>query len=421
MSKEKIKVCELFAGVGGFHIGLGDKDYDVVIANQWEPGKQVPEKQYAFNCYKEKLGAHFKGHRKLICDDIAKVKKQMKCGDFDLLVGGFPCQDYSVATTKAKGLQGKKGVLWWDIYDIIKKCKPEYILLENVDRLLRSPKDQRGRDFGVILTCLNKALGPKKESYHVEWRMINAADYGFPQKRRRTFIFATRNQGLIKKFSFSNKAIKPIFTENGFFSKAFPIHPSITTPAYKWISKNVQHESDAFHFDLFNAGVMYKGDMYTVKVIPDRTNIKQETLENALDEGKIDHKYYIDNKDIPAWERHKGSKKLKRTAQNGHEYHYSEGAIPFPDHRDHPSRTMLTSDGNTNPNRITHVIGERKLKDGKYKAYRVLTPEECEKLNGFPAGWTDTGMPERWRYFCMGNALVVGLIVKMGQRLKRLL
>ena len=88
--------------------------------------------------------------------------------DHDLLVGGFPCQDYSVATTlkNSKGLIGKKGVLWWAIHRILEEKgskRPKYLFLENVDRLLKSPASQRGRDFAVMLKSLND-LG-----YAVEW------------------------------------------------------------------------------------------------------------------------------------------------------------------------------------------------------------------------------------------------------------
>ena len=173
MSKRILRVAELFAGVGGFRIGLEKAGHNTVWANQWEPKTKV---QHAYNCYVE----HF-GDFPDLNTDINKVNKY-SIPDHDLLVGGFPCQDYSVATTRAKGIAGIKGVLWWDILDVVKAKKPSYILLENVDRLLKSPVIRRGRDFGVILSCL------LNEDYVVEWRVINAADYGFPQKRRRVFI-----------------------------------------------------------------------------------------------------------------------------------------------------------------------------------------------------------------------------------------
>jgi DNA (cytosine-5)-methyltransferase 1 len=110
------------------------------------------------------------------------------------------------------------------------------------------------------------------------------------------------------------------------------------------------------------------------------------------------------------WRTMKGAKKLDRVSRSGFAYRFSEGAIAFPDPLDRPARTMLTSEGTAN--RSSHVIA-----DPMTGALRRLTPEECEAINGFPQGWTDTGMPERQRYFVMGNALVVPLIQKMGTRL----
>ena len=176
--EKKVRVVELFAGVGGFRLGLESASdlFETVWANQWEPGRKS---QYAYDCYKERFGEN----HNCINEDIALVKNQIP--EHDLLVGGFPCQDYSVARTGAQGIQGKKGALWWEIRDVVEAKRPKYILLENVDRLLKSPAKQRGRDFGIILRCLSD-LG-----YAIEWRVINAAEYGCAQRRRRTFIFAT--------------------------------------------------------------------------------------------------------------------------------------------------------------------------------------------------------------------------------------
>ncbi|HNA33096.1 MAG TPA: DNA (cytosine-5-)-methyltransferase, partial [Flavobacteriales bacterium] len=177
-----LRVAELFAGVGGFRIGLERAGaFQVVWSNQWEPGRR---KQHASEVYTARFGTE---HH--VCSDIATVPTS-DIPDHDLLVGGFPCQDYSVASTlkNAKGLVGRKGVLWWQIHRILdqKKHKPRWLLLENVDRLLGSPAGQRGRDFAVMLASLN-ALG-----YTVEWRVINAAEHGMPQRRRRVFIFGER-------------------------------------------------------------------------------------------------------------------------------------------------------------------------------------------------------------------------------------
>ena len=189
----KIKVVELFAGVGGFRIGLEGKPtstagkpkskkksaYEIVWSNQWEPSTK---RQHASMVYESQWGTDHHSNEDIATVDIKEVPNH------DLLVGGFPCQDYSVATTlkNSKGLIGKKGVLWWQIHPILstKKRPPKYLFLENVDRLLKSPSKQRGRDFAIMLSSLNE-LG-----YAVEWRVINAAEYGMPQRRRRVFFLA---------------------------------------------------------------------------------------------------------------------------------------------------------------------------------------------------------------------------------------
>lgn len=403
-SKYKYTVCELFAGVGGFRLGLEGKKKEhpwrVIWSNQWEPGKK---EQHASNCYINHFGEDAHSN-----EDIAIAKKDVP--SHDLLVGGFPCQDYSVATTKAHGITGKKGVLWWEINSIIKGHRPPFILLENVDRLVRSPADQRGMDFGIILSCLNM-LG-----YTVEWRVVNAADYGFPQRRRRTFIFATKEKKMIELLYDHKLDPMRIIESNGFFAREFPVQQDNESdnPEHQIfkidIPKNLVHLSNSFKCDFFNAGLMINGKAYTKKVVPKQE--KQKTLGSIL-QNNVDTKFYINKKDIEKWIYFKGAKDEPRKTKEGFEYRYKEGGIPFPDNLETPSRTMLTAEGNKSPNRITHVIKDK-------KGYRVLTPEEAEKLNGFPAGWTK-GIPERWQYFCMGNALVVGLIERMGKNLINIL
>ncbi|MDD4455111.1 MAG: DNA (cytosine-5-)-methyltransferase [Candidatus Methanomethylophilaceae archaeon] len=402
MAKE-IRVVELFAGVGGFRCGLeASSDHFVTLwANQWEPGRK---NQFAFDCY----DAHYGDSGSLnVNEDIANARDEVP--EHDLLVGGFPCQDYSVATTQAKGIAGKKGVLWWHIDHIIKRRHPKYVLLENVDRLLRSPSTQRGRDFGIILRCLAD-LG-----YSVEWRAINAADYGFVQKRRRVFIFASRGDTR-KSIDIDMGNPEATVHDNGFFSKEFPIDPvssddkigTFNIGSEKYSS--LVEVSDHFAEQFLSAGVMKDHQIYTRGVTP-RFNGKRARLRDIL-EDDVDERFYVKALDLPKWEFMKGPKKLKRKkAGTNITYLYSEGGIPFPDNLDGPGRTMLTSEGTKN--RSSHIISG---KDGRY---RILTPVECERMNGFPDDWTNT-MTERQRYFVMGNALVVGLIKKMGDSLLRL-
>lgn len=390
-------VCELFAGVGGFRIGLeqSDSNWNTVWANQWEPGKK---NQHAFDCYV----SHFGKNENYINEDIASIDKS-NIPNHNLLVGGFPCQDYSVARTGAKGIEGKKGVLWWQIRDILETKQPKFVLLENVDRLLKSPTNQRGRDFGVILACFND-LG-----YSVEWRVINAADYGFAQRRRRTFIFACKNT--TKYFiSMSNIPLEDIIKKDGFFIKEFSIKSNLNSKEIDFQYKDLLDVSDNFKMNFENSGVMRNGKIYTTEIIPAEINAKP--LSEIIEYNGVNKRYNL-GENLEKWSYLKGAKDILRKAGTPHEYHFREGAISFPDGLDKPARTMLTSEGSLN--RSTHVI-----EDPKSRCYRILTPIETERINGFPDNWTDTGMPEKFRYFCMGNALVVGLVEKMGVTLNKI-
>jgi DNA (cytosine-5)-methyltransferase 1 len=406
-----IDVVELFAGVGGFRVGLErNKVFNIVWGNQWEPSKKV---QHAFDCYARRFeGKGIHSNR-----DIAEVKNTVP--QHDLLVGGFPCQDYSVARSLSgeSGIQGKKGVLFWEIMDIINMRKPTFILLENVDRLLKSPAKQRGRDFAIMLASFRDA------GYYVEWRVINAADYGFAQKRRRVFIFAYKDN---TNFAKRNKGYLPqeVIHEYGFFVSEFPVkgtslkHNASTDE----LPKDIVEISNDFKATFRNSGLMRDGIYYTEEVIPD--TVPAKTLGEILEEAKkhqiVDEKYYLNEDEVgkngkttlQSFEYMKGAKSEKRKSINGHEYKYTEGKMNFPDELNIPARTMLTSEGSKN--RSTHVV-----RDPDTNRLRILTPIECELLNDFPANWT-RDMPDKARYFCMGNALVVGLVEKMGKKIKEL-
>ncbi|RYG72511.1 DNA (cytosine-5-)-methyltransferase [Lentibacillus lipolyticus] len=411
-----LNVVELFAGVGGFRLGLeATGGFNVTWANQWEPSTKS---QPAFECYvqnfKQKSGEH-------VNKDIAEVWDEAP--NHDLLVGGFPCQDYSVARTLSgeKGIQGKKGVLFWQIMKVVESRRPKYVLLENVDRLLKSPSKQRGRDFSVMLASFRDA------GYSLEWRVINAADYGFAQRRRRVFIFAFRNDTYFaenqKKLTASER-----LHERGFFAKEFPVQPEPSTK-HKHIDTELFDDivdvSDKFVANYRNAGTMMDGHVVSKELIPVQIHsISLRTiLEQAYEiDGPADERYYLRHdikrksgrSEYEEMEYLKGPKKIERVSkETGHKYQYAEGGMAFPEDLDKPGRTMLTSEGTCN--RSSHVVED--LHTGRI---RYLTPLECELMNGFEPHWTNTGMPERTRYFCMGNALVVGLIEKMGNQILKI-
>ena len=404
-------VVELFAGVGGFRCGLNnvklknDKiietgNWKYLWANQWEPATKT---QDAYDCYTKRFGKENVSNV-----DIFEVDKH-DIPDHTLLLGGFPCQDYSVAQTlsNSKGIEGKKGVLWWAIEETLAIKQPPFVLLENVDRLLLSPAKQRGRDFGMILRSFYE------NGYNVEWRVINAGEYGLPQKRRRTYIFAYH-----KKTKYYQEMQKinerDIIFEKGMFVQQFPIKESYEAINETDISeyKDLIEVSNLFKTQFYNAGIMKNGEIYTVKVKSDYNLIYP--LRNIRETEEVDEKYFLSEEKIKKFKYLKGGKRIPRIKPNGEPYTYTEGAMPFPDNLDVPARTMLTSESGIS--RTTHVI-----EDFKTKRLRLLTPKECERIDGFPDNWTNTGMTDKKRYFMMGNALVVGIIKRIGIELEKII
>lgn len=426
-SKKPLRVVELFAGVGGFHLGLAGKpkrptgNYKVVWFNQWEPGTKG---QHAHAVYTAKFpDVHSDGD--LSNTDIAEVVRLAKQGKFtipnhDVLVGGFPCQDYSVARTlsQSAGISGKKGVLWWSIRDILEikmsEGKPvPYVFLENVDRLLKSPSTQRGRDFAIMLASLSD-LG-----YCVEWRVINAADYGMPQRRRRVFILGYHSSTKLAK-TMRKSTPAHYLEKTGVIASAFPvlpIHPADVrekhiTGEYHEITK--LFNADTPRISPFeNAGIMIDRTIHTVRTSPKykgTPSVLADFIET--DERKVPQEYFINPESMPRWVYLKGAKDELRGKGTDREFIYKEGPVIFPDPLTRPSRTIVTGEGGASPSRFKHVI---QTKSGRY---RRLMPVELERLCMFPDNHTYIeGMTDIKRAFFMGNALVVGVIERIGKSL----
>ncbi len=407
-SQDDIRVIELFAGVGGFRIGLerASSRFKTVWNNQWEPSTK---RQDASQIYCKNFGPA--GHSNI---DIATVPVD-DIPDADMLVGGFPCQDYSVATTlkRSGGIEGKKGVLWWQIHRILKDHPhpPKYLILENVDRLLGSPASQRGRDFAIILASLSD-LG-----YCVEWRVINAAEYGMPQRRRRTYMFAFRQDT-----HFFNAAQSPAnwIYQDGIMAKAFPLVQSGSAPVEFTISGDLPAVSESFNkgksvSPFKNAGLMVNRKVYTAQTAPDYHGPFVTLGDILVPEAEVPDDFFINDDNVTKWQYAKGGKTEKRVNKvTGFEYNYSEGAMAFPDSTDKPSRTIITGEGGAAPSRFKHVV---LTPSGKY---RRLIPVELERLNMFPDNHTQ-GASDMRRAFLMGNALVTGIVERIGLQFLNLL
>ena len=399
---EKVAV-ELFAGVGGFRVGLNNiegfdeetgraqenRNWEFVWANQWEPSTKA---QPAYDCYCTRFGADHVSNT-----NISEVNKD-NIPNHNLLVGGFPCQDYSVARSlhNEAGIQGKKGVLFWDIVEILQAKRPSFVLLENVDRLLKSPSKQRGRDFGIMLRTFHD------EGYNVEWRVINAADYGARQRRRRTFIFAWSRDTLYND-RFNELNGEDIILRNGLFANQFPVEqeeePKVSNVDLTEYNDTVDM-TKRFRANFLNSGCCIDGNVTTVKTTP----VFEEAipLRDVL-QHNVDEKYYLSKEKREKFDYLKGPKRIERTSRDGFIYTFSEGGIANPDNLDAPGRTMLTSEGTVN--RSTHIVD-----DLDTHRRRILTPVEAERLQHFPDNWTNTGMTDRQRFFMMGNALVTYVI-----------
>jgi DNA (cytosine-5)-methyltransferase 1 len=443
--------------------------------------------QWASEVYVQRFGSD--GHHDCdIHDFTMSVEATHQIPQLDMLVGGFPCQDYSVARTVSGelGVHGEKGKLWTPIWQIISRShanrtqyRPKMVLLENVPRLLNSPANARGLNFAVILKRLLKM------GYEVEWRVIHADDYGFPQQRSRVFILAYQTAGggnNRTEISGTNRYGAPrrssgplrhwIFGEHSGsnredweispFAEAFPAKCEIVSemmelPDVDYWSKKKSPFGTAGYAWFY--GPSRKKVFKSWKAIP----IKEEprTIRDIMvqkGESDYDESYEVDKADLKKWKYEKGEKREFRIRKSDLEkypdlaklyakckksksqkvwdkhradfekilgtdgsYNYDEGAIAFPDSIDKPSRTVVTAEIGKSASRMRHLI---KHDDG---TYRTLFSIETERLNMFPDNWTKMDdekgkqIPNSKRGFMMGNALVVGVISRLREPLKNLI
>lgn len=406
-------VSELFAGVGGFRIGLSRSGWKTTFSNQWEPSTKT---QHASSVYTANFGPE--GHTD---NDIAVVLDEYLAGEREIpkttmVVGGFPCQDYSVAKTlsSSAGLKGKKGVLWWEILRLVEANRPPIVFLENVDRLLKSPASQRGRDFAIMLASLSDA------GYFVEWRVVNAAEYGFPQRRKRVFIVA---KDITVFGSPQVTAPSEFLTTESTIAKALPVEnlPEGALVSELQLKGDLSELTESFDLGgkvspFKKAGYMVNRHVFTsdVVAVAQATGTLGSVL---LPVEEIPEEYFVSDEQLGSWKYLKDAKKEERThAASGTKYFYAEGSMAFPDLTTNPSRTILTGEGGSSASRFKHII---QTEDGRH---RRLVPVELERLNGFPDNWTATGaegeaISDVKRAFFMGNALIVGVVEKIGRQL----
>lgn len=416
------RVFELFAGVGGFRIGLSRANLATVASNQFEPGEKA---QFASRCYEARFpeGEHYN----MLIEDLVEFAEKGTISlpeSIDILVGGFPCQDYSVAKSLSvsSGIVGKKGVLWWQILRLLdfyeaREGKPiPYVFLENVDRLLKSPVKQRGRDFAVMLQEL------MKRGYAVEWRVVSASDYGFPQRRIRVFIVAKR---LAPRQNTNGDFASAQLLQDGILARSFPAEPAQESSLEEVeLFSDTLDTSERFGLGLkaspfANAGFAAQGRVWTRKFTP-VYNQEKFVLSDVLEpEESIPESFFVSEETfVTKWKPLKdGGSYARKDKVTGFEYRYSEGKMTCPDDLSKPSRTILTGEGGSSASRFKHIIKV----NGRY---RRLVPVELERLSGFPDNHTaelvgGKTVSDVKRAFFIGNALVIGLVERVGFELAR--
>ena len=427
---QPLRVVELFAGVGGFRLGLhyacaeraAFPGFAVVWSNQWEPASK---KQWAAEVYRARWGRNELANRNIfaVLDDAPAMASLAALAP-DVLVGGFPCQDYSVAKplSQSQGLQGKKGVLWWAIYRLLAHrrdagCPVKYLCLENVDRLIASPGPCKGRDFAVILASLQQ-LG-----YAVEWRVVNAADYGYAQRRRRIFIVGYHESTAAAQ-RLQEMPPQDRMLTRGVLARALPAQMKAGSALTGFelptdiLAAQESYGPDRGKSRFQSAGLCVGGRVWTAPLeaspgCHERSSHESGTFRTLGDivaaTTEVPERFFLDASDVRRWQLLKGAKSIVRLGPDGGSYAYKEGALAFPDALERPSRTIITSEGRPSPSRTTHVVEHV---DGRL---RRLMPEELEALNGFPRGFTDIpGISDAQRGFLMGNALVVGIVRRIG-------
>jgi DNA (cytosine-5)-methyltransferase 1 len=433
-----LNVVEMFAGVGGFRQGLsevvsadGSSRFEVVWGNQFEPSTK---KQVAADIYKARWGDEGFVNRDIndVLADAGEMERIQKAKP-DFLVAGFPCQDYSVAkpSNLSQGIEGAKGVLWWSIYEMLKASVDEgrpikYALFENVDRLINSPSKARGMDFAIILSSL-QSLG-----YHAEWRVVNSADYGFAQRRKRIFITAYHSSTpLGKKLASAVTGAATGSSEawllsGGVLAKALPVVCKDSSQLKEFnLGADVFETQTLFAANegktpFASSGICANGVVRTVATCAPAFDdfsvyvgtVQAQTLGHVVTETKVvPESFFIAEDERARWAYLKGAKSFERVSA-GFAYKYSEGQMSFPDRLDKPSRTIITSEGGASASRTSHAVDHG---DGRV---RRLVPEELEALTGFPRGFTAlNGVTDKKRAFLMGNSLVTGVVRLIGEAL----
>ena len=349
------KVFSMFSGIGGFELGLLMSEKNVKLVGYSEIDK------YAIEVFEKQ----FKGINNY---GNATTIDETKLPNFDLFVGGFPCQAFSVAG-KQRGFNDTRGTLFFDVARILKHKKPKHFILENVRGLL---SHDSGRTFQTIIKVLTDI------GYLVQWEVCNSKNYGVPQNRERVYIVGhLRGNSRPEVFP-----IGKINEENSRNNKP------------KEITKNMSMAYRVYDIN---------GMSTTLRAVGGGVGAKTGLYQIIKRSGKI--KADQDNASC-----------LTGGARGDGNHSYTDWIV----------RACLT------PDRLNKRQNGRRFKDNEEPMFtltgqdkhgvlinsqiRRLTPMECERLQGFPDGWTE-GISDTQRYKCLGNAVTTNVVCEIAKRL----
>lgn len=386
-----IRFIDMFCGIGGFRLGLerateervlrqsglhrcssdlnecrqsdgeapsgdrGEKSFGCVWSND--------NNKYACRIYRKHFGE--------ICEGDIRAVDADAIPEHDLLCAGFPCQSFSIAG-KRRGFEDTRGTLFFEICRVLRAKRPSYLLLENVRGLL---SHDLGQTFEVILSSLSE-LG-----YDCQWQVLNSKDFGVPQNRERVFVIGhTRGKSRPEVFPLREDV-------EGFAEGA---NETATIRTLQGGGHSGGHHSGMTIIDIYNQGIRANQEVAGA--------LKGEGIANtSLGTALIFHEN-ISGK----WTPHKEAQALRSGAS--HNYQTLEIA------------NALDADGYLRTGaRPRDENGKPQLLPIGYRRIRRLTPLECERLQGFPDGWTE-GISDTQRYKCLGNAVTVNVIEAIGRQ-----
>jgi DNA (cytosine-5)-methyltransferase 1 len=336
---ENMKYISLFAGIGGFDLALNRLGHEAVYVNEWD--------KYAAQIYEKNFNhkPDTRDIRTVAADDIP---------DHDLLVGGFPCQAFSLAG-KRRGFSETRGTLFFEICRIAAAKRTPYLLLENVEGLL---SHDNGQTFTVIIRALDE-LG-----YDIQWQVVNSKDFGVPQNRTRVYI-----AGHLR-----DRSRPEIFPITGTNPKALEEYTSGQRQGQRVYGPG----GVSVALSALGGGMGAKTGLYMIR------DTQNETMKDEIGTLQARSKDYDGcGFQVVITSRHPRSgdpSKGGTGALSSDKYSFTIDSMPH------------------------YVNGIRKL-----------TPTECERLQGFPDGWTE-GISDTQRYKCLGNAVTVNVIQAIMER-----